>query len=65
MSKIKKYQILQSYTVVELHHVIADSIEAALKIMNDGRTDTYINSYDDYYLRDDDGEIIREIIEVD
>ncbi len=64
MSKIKKYQILQSYTVVELHHVIADSIEAALKIMDDDGTDTYIKSYDDYYFCDNDGQIIREISEV-
>ncbi len=64
VEKPKKFKILQSYLVVEAHEVIADSEEAAFQIMKDGKTNTFVKSYDDDYCRDSNGEIAREVIDV-
>ena len=56
-SKGKVYEVAKSYTVVELHHVRADSAEEAEEKMEKGYTN-FCKSYDGEYDRDSRGRLI-------
>ena len=59
------YEVMRSYTVVEVHEVQADDEDAAIQLVEDGFNDYFVTSHDDDYNRDDNHEIIYTVEEDD
>jgi len=59
------YNVLRSYTVCECHEVDATDEDAAIQLVEDGLNDYFVDSYDDDYVRDDNGKIIYTVEDVE
>ena len=46
---MKKYTVLRSYSMIEVHKVKATDEEKAVEIVVNGDEDTYVKSYDGEY----------------
>lgn len=55
------YEVMRSYTVVEVNEVQADDEDAAIQLVKDGFNDYFVESYDGDYDRDDNHKIIYTV----
>ena len=49
---MKKYTVLRSYSIIEVHQVEAADEEKAIDAAVNGDEDTYVKSYDGHYTDD-------------
>ena len=55
------YEVMRSYTVVEVNEVQADDEDAAIQLVKDGFNDYFVKSSDCDYDRDDNHKIIYTV----
>ena len=59
------YEVMRSYTVVEVHEVQADDEDAAIQLVEDGFGDYFVESSDGDYDRDVNHKIIYTVEEAE
>ena len=59
------YEVMRSYTVVEVHEVQADDEDAAIQLVEDSFGDYFVESSDADYDRDDNHKIIYTVGEAE